>query len=155
MEIPRPSQPAQEHGWDCYHCQPWNCPSSDTITAMETQWFCTRKMKPGAGKATVRDQVPIPEFPFQKQHVPLAQLPALQSLLCSVLWPQKSQSVPLKHVQKLRKVLLSLVLFLTFTLGHFPFRQQKRQEDSPWLMESAADNTLHLKFLLIFCLDTL
>lgn len=60
---------------------------------METQWFCHRELKPGAWDTTVRGQVPIPEFPFQSSHSKSNMclwLPALESLLCSVLWPQRS-----------------------------------------------------------------
>lgn len=109
------------------------------VLSQGTETWC---LGSNSESSSSHSRIPIPEFPFQKQHVPLARLPGLESLLCSVLWPQRSllegkaQSVPLKpdSVWSLRKVLLSLVLFLIFTLGHFPFssRSGKRIHPGWW-----------------------
>lgn len=129
------------------------------VTVMDTPWFCLRVLKLGAWEATARARVPIPNA--TREH--LAWLPPLESLRCSVQEPQRLllerefQRVPIKPdwFPKLKKSFAFSCALYNFHFGSPPFQQQKRQEDSPRLLESVADNTLHLKFLLIFCLDTL
>lgn len=129
------------------------------VTVMETQRFCQRVLNLGAWEATARAEVPIPNATRERW---LGSLPSRASAAQSNghkgrCWRGSFSVFPLSQTgfQSLRKVLLSLVPFIIFTLGHVPFSSRKRQEDSPRLLESVADNTLHLKFLLIFCLDTL
>lgn len=107
-------------------------------TILETQCFSHRVLKPDARKATARAQVLIPNATCEH----LAWLPPLESLCCSVQWPQMSllergvQYVPIKpeRFPCLRKVLLSLVPFIIFTLGHLPFssRRGKRIRTGCW-----------------------
>lgn len=129
------------------------------ITILQTQCFSHRVLKPDARKATARAEVLIPNA--TREH--LAWLPPLESLCRSVQWPQMSllergvQYVPIKPdwFPKLKKSFAFSCALYNFHFGSPPFQQQKRQEDSHRLLESVADNTLHLKFLLIFCLGTL
>ena len=129
------------------------------VTIVETQCFCHKVLKLDAWEATARARVPVPNA----TRVHLAWLPPLESLQRSVQWPQRSllegefQYVPIKPdwFPKLKKSFAFSCALYNFHFGPPPFQQQKRREDSPRLLESVADNTLHLKFLLIFCLDTL
>lgn len=125
--------------------------------------FCHRELKPGAWEA--KGEL---EFPLQSSHsksnlclwlssLPWRASPALSWGHKGHSWRGRLSLFPLSQTvsEAWENFYFPSCFFSNFHFGSLPFQQQKRQEDSPWLMESAADNTLHLKFLLIFCLDTL
>lgn len=133
-----------------------HCHGNPVVLPQGTKTWC---LGHNSESSSSHSRVLIPEFPFQKQHVPLALCPGEPPLLCPVATKVTAggavSSVPLKPDSVWSWSFTFSCALSDFRFGSLPFQQQKRQEDSPWLTESAADNTLHLKFLLIFCLDTL
>lgn len=129
------------------------------ITVMETQSLCYKELKLGAREATAGAWVPVPNAP----RLCLAWLCVLKRLCSSVQQPHRSllegefQGIPIKPdwLPELKKSFAFFSALYSFHFGSPPFQHQARQEDSPWLLESVADNTLDLKSLLIFYLDTL
>lgn len=136
--IPDPCPACQDHA--CYYCFPWNCPSK--IRASSPSWkpsgFVTEYWNLVPGK-----QQREPKFPFQMQHVNiwLGSLPSRASTAQSNgrkgrCWRASFSMFPLSQTgfQSLGKVLLSLVPFIIFTLGHLPFssRRGKRIHPGCW-----------------------